>query len=79
MKRRLTQLERVQGLIYGHWLTAEDVRLEIHRLTGVWISGSAASARIRELRQLGWTVNRRCVHREGRSALYQYQIPRMVK
>jgi hypothetical protein len=76
MAKTLTQLQRVQGLLYGKWLTAEDVRHEIHRLTGVWISGSAASARIRELRTLGWQVDRRCVAREHGSSLHQYSIPK---
>ena len=79
MKRKpteaLTQCGRIQALLYGRKMTANEVQFEIRRLTGKAPSGSAITARIRELRHLGWQVDCSVLVVNDRR-LYLYTIPK---
>lgn len=68
--------ERVCGLLVGKWLTPHDLQKEYHELTGVWMSDSGASARIRDLRKEKYgryDVQKRRV--PGKD-YYEYTIPK---
>lgn len=70
---KLTSVGRVQALIYGRWRFPYDVVEEVKGLTGVLMSESACTARIRDCRKRGFTVEKR---RAVNGNSWQYRIPR---
>ncbi len=60
----------------GEWLTLHEIVRRVAEARGRPVSQTAVSARVRELRRLGYTVDVRVVGRDPWGTRYEYRITR---
>ena len=76
-KPKLTVHEAIRKAIAHRWQTAEEVGRVVYRELGRYISGSACTARIRDLRKVAFgrhQVECRFLMRQNGTRVYEYRL-----
>ena len=70
----MTVLDAVHYQVKRRWSTESELRAAVYKITGKHISGSNATARIRQLRAQGVPITCRYHSRNAECKVYEYGV-----